>query len=235
MKTFIIIPTYNEKENIEKLIREIFSLKIPDLNILVVDDNSPDGTASLVANLKAEYPFLHLIKRPAKLGLGSAYKNGFHYALGQGADYLFEMDADFSHQPKYLPDLIKQLTDYDLVIGSRYIDGGGVVDWSWWRKLLSRLANLFVQIVLGLNVKDATAGFRGYKKEVFQKLNLAKIISDGYSFQVELVYLIKKAGLKIKEVPIIFPDRKRGQSKIASPEIFKAIFLIIKLKLFKAK
>lgn len=231
MKTFIIIPTYNERENIEKLVKEIFNLKISGLEILIVDDNSPDGTAEIVEQLKKEFSQLHLLKRPAKLGLGSAYKAGFNYALDQGADYLLEMDADFSHQPKYLPTIIEQLNNYDLVIGSRYVRGGGVVNWQLWRRFLSRLANLYVELFLRLNVHDATAGFRGYRKEVFQKINLSKIISDGYSFQIELVYLVKKAGFKIKEIPIIFPDRSLGLSKIASREIFKALFLVLKLKL----
>lgn len=233
MKTFIVIPTYNEKENIENLIRKIFSLKIFDLDILIVDDNSPDGTAMVVENLKAEFPSLYLIKRAAKLGLGSAYKTGFNYALSHGADYLFEMDADFSHQPKYLPQILIELENNDLIIGSRYVKGGGVENCQWWRKFLSRLANLYVQIILGLGVKDATAGFRGYRAEVFRKIDISQIMSEGYSFQVELVYLVKKAGFKIKEIPIIFPDRTQGLSKIAPQEILKAITTVLRLKFKK--
>jgi len=229
MKTFIIIPTYNEKENIENLIRKIFSLKIFDLDILIVDDNSPDGTAMVVENLKAEFPSLHLIKRAGKLGLGSAYKTGFNYALSHEADYLFEMDADFSHQPKYLPTILAELKNNDLVIGSRYVVGGEMIS-PWWRKFLSRLANFYIQLVLNLSVRDATAGFRGYRAEVFQKINIRQIMSEGYSFQVELVYLVKKAGFKIKEIPIIFPDRKYGISKIAFWEIFKALTTVLRLR-----
>lgn len=231
MKTFIIIPTYNERENIEKLVKEIFNLKILGLEILIIDDNSPDGTAEIIEQLKKEFNQLHLLKRPAKLGLGSAYKAGFDYALDQGADYLLEMDADFSHQPKYIPQILAELENYDLVIGSRYVRGGGVVNWQLWRRFLSRLANLYVELFLKLNVHDATAGFRGYRREILKKLDLSKIISNGYSFQIELVYLVTKAGFKIKEIPIIFPDRQRGLSKIASKEIFKAILLVLKLKM----
>lgn len=230
MKVFIVIPTYNEKENIEKLIQEIFYLEIDNLSILVVDDNSPDGTADIVTRLMKNYQKLFLIKRAGKLGLGSAYREGFTFALKEGADFIFEMDADFSHQPKYIPKILLELKDNDLVIGSRYVKGGGVDNWPWWRQVLSQLANIYVQFVLGLKVKDATAGFRGYRQEVFQKINIKNIISDGYSFQVELVYLINKANLKIKEIPIVFPDRKLGQSKIGHEEIFKAIITILKLK-----
>jgi dolichol-phosphate mannosyltransferase len=230
MKIFIIIPTYNEKENIERLIKEIFDLKINKLSILVIDDNSPDGTADIIERLMEDYQSLFLIKRPVKLGLGSAYRDGFVFALNHGADFIFEMDADLSHQPKYIPTIFAELLNNDLVIGSRYVKGGGVENWPWWRQALSRIANLYVQFILNLKVKDATAGFRGYRKEVFQKVDLEKIISDGYSFQVELVYLVNKAGFKIKEVPIIFPDRKLGQSKIGQQEIVKAIIVVLKLR-----
>lgn len=231
MKTFIIVPTYNEVLNIERLINEIFDLKIFDLAILIIDDNSQDKTAQIVEKMQESYKQLFLIKRPAKLGLGSAYITGFKFALAKGADYIFEMDADFSHPPKYIPVIIQELLNNDLIIGSRYIAGGGVVNCSWWRKLLSRLANVYVQIILGLKIKDATAGFRGYRREIFEKINLNQIISDGYSFQVELVYLVKNAAFRIKEVPIIFPDRVHGSSKINRWEVFKAIATVLRLKI----
>jgi len=235
MKIFIVIPTYNEKDNIKELILKIFGLSIPDLNILIVDDNSPDGTADLVQDLMKNQTRLFIIKRPRKLGLGSAYREGFNFALDRGAEVVFEMDADFSHQPKYIPSLIKGLEGADLVIGSRYITGGRVENWPWRRLFLSRLANWYVNFVLGLGIKDATSGFRVYKKEVLQGINFKKILSDGYSFQVEMVYLVKRAGFKILETPIVFPDRKLGQSKISRGEVASAIKNIIKLKTKKDK
>lgn len=230
MKTFIVIPTYNEKENIERLIKKIFNLNISNLFILIIDDNSPDGTGEIIENLKKYYSQLEIIHRPAKLGLGTAYKTGFEYALKQKADIIFEMDADFSHQPKYIPLILKELENYDLVIGSRYVKGGGMENCQGWRKFLSRLGNYYVEFILGLGIKDATAGFRGYHSKIFNKIDLKKIISNGYSFQVELVYLVKRKNFTVKEVPIIFPDRKYGLSKIAPKEIFRAITMVLKLK-----
>jgi dolichol-phosphate mannosyltransferase len=234
MKGFVVIPTYNEKENIEKLVKEIFALKINNLVVLIVDDNSPDQTGQIVENLKKNYSQLFLLKRSGKLGLGSAYKEGFRFALNEGADYVVEMDADFSHQPKYLPTIIDNLTEYDLVIGSRYLKNGGVENWPWWRKFLSAGANFYVEFFLNLDVKDATAGYRAYRKEIFTKIDLAKVVSDGYSFQVEMTYLTKRAGFKIKEVPIIFPDRSQGVSKINRQKIYRAIAAVWRLK-FKNK
>jgi dolichol-phosphate mannosyltransferase len=233
-KSFIIIPTYNEKENIEKLISEIFDLNIKDLHILIMDDNSPDKTAEIVKNLKQKHTNLHLVVREKKLGLGSAYIAGFKYALNAGADLIFEMDADFSHNPKYLPEFITQANNnYDVIIGSRRIKGGKIIGWNWSRKFMSSGAMLFSKIILNLKTNDVTAGYRCYKAKVLQSINLDKIKSNGYAFQEEMIYLCEKKGFKIKEIPITFIDRKFGQSKLNKKDIIEFFKTIMKLKFTK--
>lgn len=235
LKKIVIIPTYNEKENIYKLIDEIVNLQY-EFNVCIVDDNSPDGTAAIVEKMKSEHPKknqIHLIKRAGKLGLGTAYKTGIKYGLDNKFEIIFTMDADFSHHPKYLPDFISKLKDNDIVIGSRYVPGGGTLNWGLHRKVLSGTANLFAKFMLGLKSNDNTAGYRGYRKIVFEKVCLDDILSEGYSFLVEMIFRCSQNNFKIGETPIIFADREKGTSKISKQEIFKAIKTIFRLKFLK--
>jgi dolichol-phosphate mannosyltransferase len=233
----VIIPTYNEKENIEAIIRAVFSL--PDrFDILIVDDNSPDGTAEIVENLKQEFTNqLHLEKRKGKNGLGTAYIHGFKWALSNQYDYIFEMDADFSHNPNDLPRLLRACTEESvgMTVGSRYCKGGKVENWPLGRLLMSYFASLYVRLILWIGVEDTTAGFVCYKKEALEKLNLDDIWFVGYAFQIEMKYSILKKGYKIVEVPISFKDRELGVSKM-NMSIFKEAFwgvLKLKTKRFK--
>jgi len=230
MKTTIIIPTYNEKANLAKLVKAIFSLEIKNLNIIIVDDNSPDGTGKLADQLTFNYP-LAVIHRPAKLGLGTAYVVGFKQAINQGAAIVIEMDADFSHNPKDLPLLILEINNgYDVAIGSRRIKGGSVKGWNWWRNLESKWAMNFARFILNLRTQDITAGFRAYNTKVFDKINLDKITSNGYAWQEEMIYLCEKYNFKIKEIPIEFIDRQFGQSKLGLREIIEFFITIFRLK-----
>lgn len=233
-KTSVIIPTYNEKENIKKLIEKIIESN-KDLNIIIVDDNSPDGTASIVEELKNIYKTIHLIKRPKKMGLGTAYIAGFMYAKQNlNSEYVITMDSDFSHDPKIIPDIISNLRNYDLVIGSRYIEGGKVIDSPVIRRFISKTANFFAAFFVGIKVKDATSGFRGYRIESLEKINYDKIFSNGYSFLTEIIYKMSKIkDIKIKEIPITFLDRKYGKSKISKKEIIKAMYTVIRLTIFR--
>ena len=235
MKTFVIITTYNERANIVDLISEIFAQPISDLHIIVVDDNSPDKTAEAVAQIQTTYPGkLYLINRYHKLGLGSAYIAGFKKAMSLNADLLIEMDADFSHDPKDLPRLAEACTEgFDLAIGSRKIAGGKVVGWSLKRKLMSNGAALFSRILLGLKTKDVTAGYRCFKRQVLEKINLDTIKSNGYAFQEELLYRTEKLGFTIKEITVIFKDREVGQSKLGKKEIKEFFVIIFKLRFLK--
>ena len=229
-KNIIIIPTFNEVRNIELLIREIFALPVKDLGVIVVDDNSPDGTAFLVEKLKQEFKNLYLIKRNGKFGLGSAYVAGFKKALFIGAEYIFEMDADFSHNPQDIPRLLELAGEADLVIGSRKIKGGSVVGWNFRRKLMSGGAILISRLILRLKPKDVTAGFRCFQRKVLEKIDLDKIKSNGYAFQEELLYKTQKMGFKIVEVPVVFVDRKFGKSKLGLKEIVEFFMVIFKLR-----
>jgi len=234
MKKFISIATYNEKENIDKLIRQIFRIGLDDLFVVVTDDNSPDGTAQVVEKLQAEYKNLNLIRRSGKLGYGSAHVAGFKLALSQGADLLISMDADFSHDPKYLPEMIEAIeSGHDVAIGSRRIPGGEVVGWNWWRKFCSRGAMTISKILLGITVSDLTSGYRAYRREVFEKIDLATIHSEGYSFLEELIYLIEKNNFTVKDIPIVFVDRKFGRSKLSKKEIVNFFITIFKIRFRK--
>ncbi|MBP7652715.1 polyprenol monophosphomannose synthase [Candidatus Dependentiae bacterium] len=235
LKKLVVIPTYNEKENIYKLIDLIVNLDY-EFNVCIVDDNSPDGTSGIVEQMKKEHlkkEQIHLIKRTGKLGLGTAYKTGIKYGLSNGFEIIFTMDADFSHHPKYLPDFLVKLKENDIVIGSRYVPGGGTVNWGMHRKILSGSANLFAKFMLGLKSNDNTAGYRGYHKKVFDKVNLDIILSEGYSFLVEMIFRCSQQNFLIGETPIIFVDREKGSSKISKQEIFKAIKTIFRLKFTK--
>jgi dolichol-phosphate mannosyltransferase len=229
MKSIIIIPTYNEKENIERLIEEIRKLN-RDFDVLIIDDNSPDSTGRIADDLAKRHSEVSVIHRPGKLGLGTAYITGFKYALENNYELVFTMDADFSHQPKYLIDLLEKAKECDLVIGSRYIKDGRIKNWPLHRLILSRGANIYVRMVTGLPVSDSTGGFNCYRKKVLKKIDLDKVISDGYAFQIEMKYRLWEKGFSIKEVPITFIDRTRGTSKISKKIIFQAFFLVWKLR-----
>lgn len=225
----IVIPTYNERDNIAALLSRI--LDLPRFRVLVVDDSSPDGTSELVSAVAAAEPRVGLLRRPGKQGLGTAYVAGFRRALAEGAQYICEMDADFSHDPRYLPALLDAAeTRYDLVLGSRYVPGGGTTDWGMLRQLISRGGNLYARTILGLPVIDATGGFRCYRRAVLETIDLNAIQSNGYAFQIELVYRAMQAGFSIGEVPIIFPDRRVGRSKMSRRIVAEALLTVLKLR-----
>jgi dolichol-phosphate mannosyltransferase len=232
MKAIVIIPTYNEAENIEKLIKKVFSV-VPDINILIIDDNSPDGTSVIVEKLMEKDQRLHLIKRPRKMGLGSAYVEGFKYALEKGFEAIFEMDADFSHNPEDLPRFLDALQDADLVIGSRYLTGVNVINWPLRRLVLSYFANLYTRLITGMPVKDATGGFKCFRASALKQIDLNKVKTNGYGFQIEMNFRFWAKGFRVKEIPIIFIDRMNGISKMNKKIILEAIFLVWKLKLCK--
>jgi len=234
MKALVIIPTYNEKENISQIIDAVLE-QDDSVEILVVDDNSPDGTARIVEDLLKNNPRIHILKRKRKLGLGSAYVAGFKYALQKKYDYIFEMDADFSHDPKVIPEMLKTIQKCDLVIGSRYVNGINVVNWPLIRLMLSYFASKYVYIVTGLPLKDPTGGFKCFRKEVLESIDLDNILSDGYSFQIEMNYRVWSKKFRIKEIPIIFTDRRSGQSKMSKKIVREAILVVWKLRFLKLK
>lgn len=226
----VIIPTYNEKENIEAIIKAISDLSV-DFDILIVDDNSPDGTGDIVAGLMQDRTYLHLIRREGKLGLGTAYITGFKWAIGKGYDIIYEMDADFSHNPKDLERLYNTcINGADLAIGSRYISGVNVVDWPLGRVLMSYAASIYVRLVTGMRIKDTTAGFKAYRREVLETIDLDNIRSKGYGFQIEMKFATWKSGFRIKEIPIIFTDRKLGSSKMSGGIFNEALWGVLRMK-----
>ncbi|GAA5220924.1 polyprenol monophosphomannose synthase [Membranihabitans marinus] len=228
----VIIPTYNEKENIISIIEAVKNLETA-FDVLVVDDGSPDGTADLVKGMQTTTPGVFIEERKGKLGLGTAYIHGFNWALSRGYDFIYEMDADFSHNPEDLVRLARELEGdkVDLVVGSRYVNGGGVVDWPKRRLLLSKCASRYVRIITGMPVKDVTAGFVGYTNEVLSTLDLSKIQFIGYSFQIEMKFASWLSGFKIKEIPIFFKDREKGKSKMSANIINEAIFGVLSMKI----
>ncbi|OQY30450.1 MAG: dolichyl-phosphate beta-D-mannosyltransferase [Anaerolineaceae bacterium 4572_5.2] len=228
MTISIIVPTYNESENIVDLTEMLLALPL-DAQIIIVDDNSPDGTGQLADDLRAKHKRVHVIHRSGKLGLGTAYVAGFKKALRDGSELIVTMDADFSHHPKYIPAMVDLASDYHVTIGSRYVPGGGVENWEWYRKFLSWGANEFARAALGLKAHDCTAGFRCYRKEVLQSIDLNAIFSNGYSFLLEMAYKCQRLGCTFGETPIIFANRARGQSKISQTEIFKAMYTVLRL------
>jgi len=230
MRILIVIPTFNEKDNIKKLIPMIMKF-LPAADLLVVDDKSPDGTGAAVKVIMKRNKRVKLIERAKKLGLGTAYVEGFKYALARKYDIIFEMDADFSHDPSYLPVFIEMLKTNDLVIGSRYLKGLSVVNWPLRRLLLSKLANLYAKIITGLPLTDLTSGFKCYRSSVLKAIDLDKIHSDGYAFQIEMHYKVWEKSFKIKEIPIIFVDRHAGSSKMSRKVILEAAWIVWKLKL----
>jgi dolichol-phosphate mannosyltransferase len=234
-KVTLVIPTYNERENIKSLLTAVFkefaTNKI-DGSVIVVDDNSPDGTAAAVEQLATAYP-ITLIKRSGKLGIGSAYVEGFKKALAQGSEIIFSMDADHSHKPSYIKDFLAQANDYDLIVGSRRVRGGGVVEWSWHRKLISYGGNWIGKNLAGVDVSDLTSGYRAYKKHVIESMDLDSIKSDGYAFQLETLARGIKTGHKIGTIPIIFQNRSAGKSKISKKDILSFFWLALKIRLGK--
>lgn len=228
MPAAIIIPTYNERENIERLVCEIRA-QLAEIHIIVVDDNSPDGTGQVVDTLAARDAYVHALHRPGKLGLGTAHIAGMRRAFELHADPILTMDADFSHNPKYLPALLKALDDFDVVIGSRYVRGGGMEGRDRKLRLVSWGANLFARTMLGLQAHDCTAGFRAYRRAVLHSIDLERIFSNGYSFLIEMLFLCQTRGWRIGEVPIIYQDRQLGQSKISRAEIYRATYTVMRL------
>jgi dolichol-phosphate mannosyltransferase len=225
----IIIPTYDEKDNVEKLINAIFSLE-DEFYITIVDDNSPDGTGQIADRLAAEDDRIHVIHRPRKLGLGSAYLEGFRYALSKDMNYIFEMDADFSHDPKYLHDMLEAIKDADLVVGSRYYQGVRVDGWRFRRLLMSKFANMYASYIVIIPVWDFTSGFKCYRREVLERIDFDKIRSDGYAFQIEMKTYAYRLGFRLKEVPIIFCGRGSGASKISRRIVWEAFWKVIQLR-----
>ncbi|MBN1971962.1 MAG: polyprenol monophosphomannose synthase [Candidatus Delongbacteria bacterium] len=235
--SIVIIPTYNEIDNIEKMIEKVLSLS-SDLDILIIDDNSPDGTGEFVFNKYSDNERVHLIRRSGKLGLGTAYVEGFKYSIEKKYDNIMEMDCDFSHNPDDLLRFIHEIKNYDLVIGSRYIQGVNVINWPLSRLLLSMCASFYTRIITGLPVRDATSGFKCFRRAVLETIDLNKIRSNGYGFQIEMHYKTWKNGYRIKEIPIVFTDRIDGVSKMNKKIVQEAVFLVWKLrfpKLFKQR
>lgn len=228
----IIIPTYNERDNIEKLL-ELISQTDPAAHMLIVDDNSPDRTFEVVeALMQSTYPGrLFLLKRAGKMGLGTAYIAGFKWALAREYDYIFEMDADFSHDPKYLPEFLQAVKTHDLVLGSRYVPGGGVRNWGLLRKFISRGGSLYARTILGLSLRDLTGGFKCFRREVLEAIDLDSVKSNGYSFQIEMTYRASRKGFRICETPIIFEDRTAGKSKMSRKIFLEAVVMVWKLRL----
>ena len=226
--TAIIIPTYNESDNLEGLVRMILALPL-ESEVIVVDDNSPDGTGQIADRLAAGDKRVHVIHRSGKLGLGTAYIAGFRWSLSHSAEYIVTMDADFSHHPRYIPSLVAHGDGYHVVVGSRYVQGGGTRYCSLKRRLLSRGANGFARWMLSLEAKDCTAGFRCYRRDALEAIDLDAILSDGYSFLIEMLYQCQHSGYHIAEVPIVFEDRRHGVSKISRQEIIKAIYTVLRL------
>ncbi len=236
MNILVCIPTFDEKENVEKIISAVLA-QGEDFEVLIIDDNSPDGTAAIVERLKKDNPRIHLLKRPGKMGLGTAYVDGFTYGLGQPQiGYLMEMDADFSHDPEYLKEFKEAIKDSDLVIGSRYLNGISIVNWPIMRLLLSYYASIYVRVITGMPVKDPTSGFKCFRREVLEWLDLSRIKSNGYGFQIEMDFYVWRGGFRIKEIPILFIDRRAGKSKMNKKIIFEAVYGVWKLffkKLFR--
>ena len=234
MKSLVIIPTYNEADNVSAIIDEVLK-QDKSLEVLIVDDNSPDGTSEIVEKKQKKNKKIHLLKRAGKMGLGSAYVAGFKYALEQNFDYIFEMDADFSHDPVVIPDMLEEIKDNDLVIGSRYLGGINVVNWPLRRLILSFFAAHYVRFITGMPVNDPTGGFKCFRRKVLETIDLDKILADGYSFQIEMNFRTWRKKFKIKEIPIVFTDRRSGQSKMSKKIVREAIFVVWKLQYLHLK
>jgi dolichol-phosphate mannosyltransferase len=233
-RLWVVIPTYNEAANVERIVRaadaELERIASGDHRILVVDDNSPDGTGAIADTLAGELPTVQVLHRPAKDGLGHAYRAGFAHALAAGAELLIQMDADFSHDPRYLAGLVEASSDADLVLGSRYVPGGGVRDWGLVRRLVSRGGGLYARTILRVDVHDLTGGFKCIRREVLEAIDLGSVRADGYVFQIEVTYRALIAGFAVTEVPIVFPDRRMGTSKMSPRIALEAMWLVPQLR-----
>jgi len=228
LKTLLILPTYNEAENLPEIVPQILSALKTD--ILIIDDHSPDGTGELAEKMAKEHASIHVLHRPTKMGLGSAYVKGFLWALEKTYDSFIQMDSDFSHNPKDLPRFVQGLDRADFVIGSRYVEGGSIADWPKWRLWVSEMGNIYARSVLNLGIQDLTGGFKCWKRQVLEALDLKNILSDGYAFQVETTFRAMKKGFIPAEIPIIFKDRTQGKSKISRRILFEAMWVVLKLK-----
>ncbi len=232
MKTLIIIPTYNEIDNIEKLLEQVLA-KSETIEVLVIDDNSPDGTALRVKFMQSSEPRIHILERPGKMGLGSAYVTGFKYALERDYDYIMEMDADFSHNPEDIPLLLNAAKKYDLVIGSRYCEGVNIIHWPIKRLLISYFASKYVRTITRMPIKDPTSGFKCFQRKVLENIDLDKILSDGYAFQIEMNFRAWVKGFHIKEIPIVFTERKNGVSKMSRRIVWEAAWMVWRLEFMR--
>lgn len=230
MKALVIIPTYNERENLSELLRRIFAEGLP-IEVLIIDDNSPDGTGAAADALAAADPRVHVMHRPGKMGLGSAYVVGFRYAIEHDYDAVFEMDADFSHNPDSLPEFLRELENADLVVGSRYLHGVTVVNWPLKRLILSYLANVYSRVITGMPIKDATGGFKCFRRQVLESLDLSRVKSDGYGFQIEINFKAWRKGFRIREIPILFVDRRAGESKMSRRIVWEAAWMVWRLRI----
>ena len=234
MKPVVIVPTYNERDNIEILLGELLALPV-NLSVIVVDDNSPDGTGQVADEWAAKDNRVQVVHRSGKLGLGTAYIAGFKHALAADFDRIMTMDADFSHHPRYVPAMLELSLERDMVIGSRYVKGGGTLNCTWKRRALSLGANTFAKTMLGLHALDCTAGFRCYRREVLAAIDLNAIFSNGYSFLIEMIYYVQRRGYRIGEAPIVFEDRRRGQSKISQKEVWRALQTVGRLSVRRVR
>lgn len=230
MDKLIIVPTYNERDNIGRLIERLLALPY-GLHVLVVDDASPDGTGGLVGEWERREPRVHLMQRNGKLGLGSAYRDGFRFALEHGAEYIFEMDADFSHDPDSIGEFLKNAEEVDVVLGSRYLRGVTVVNWPLERLILSYLANVYTRWVTGLPVRDATGGFKCFRRRALEAVRLDRVKSDGYAFQIEMSYKCWRRGMRLREIPILFVDRRAGESKMNRRIVWEAVYMVWRLRM----
>lgn len=230
MRTLVIIPTYNERENVAHIVPAILE-NLPESEVLIVDDNSPDGTSKVVLSLGEKTSRVHLLSREKKMGLGTAYVAGFKWAIQRGYEFVFEMDADFSHDPQALPSFIQEIQTADLVIGSRYTDGVNVVNWPMKRLLLSYFANIYARIVTGVPVRDLTSGFKCYRRTVLESIDLDRIHSNGYAFQIEMHFKAHRKKFRLREIPIVFVERRTGTSKMSRHIIYEAAWMVWKLRL----
>ncbi|ABB32099.1 Dolichyl-phosphate beta-D-mannosyltransferase [Geobacter metallireducens RCH3] len=230
MKVYVVVPTYNESDNIVALMEKILAQR-DNIHVLVVDDNSPDGTGEIAARMSSDNPRIHVLRRSGKMGLGSAYCDGFRVALRDGADFIIEMDADFSHDPATIPALLAATDKYDVVVGSRYLNGVSVVNWPIRRLMLSYFASVYTRFVTGLALRDCTSGFKCFRRRVIESVDLDTIRSDGYSFQIEMNYRCVERGFRVGEIPIIFIDRHAGSSKMSKKIVREAVLMVWKLKL----
>jgi dolichol-phosphate mannosyltransferase len=233
-RALIIVPTYNERDNVEQVAAE-FLAPVEGVELLFVDDASPDGTGPVIDAISARDPRVHVLHRAGKSGLGTAYLDGFRWALERGYRLVIEMDADFSHDPRYLPRMVERAeAGTDLVVGSRYIDGGGTINWGLGRQLISRAGGRYARTVLGFDVADPTSGFVCYRRQTLERIDLASVRSNGYGFQIEMKYRVHRAGMRIEEIPIVFEDRRVGQSKMSGAIVAEALWMVWRLRLGRA-